>query len=909
MWVALKAPRRVRLSVWHGLQSDESGERLFTGPDPDFDSDGPPDDRLETVGTMRVGDHLHIAVVQAKTPSPLLPGRLYSYNLSFGDFESEVFEAADDLKSQVLLRDGVIKGAEHLALGYSQNFLPAFATCPTEITDLNVVHGSCRRINISKEDGLAWLDDLIHDNRADGLKRPHQLMMSGDQIYADDVALPMLPQLIERGRELLGPNEFLPMRNAPDTVVYHHADKAHLPAGMRHRLLDTESRFTTKDNHSHLISFGEYCAMYLFVWSNVLWDMGALQDFDDIVEEFAALPELPDNWLSIFKKREQDSDKVVPEAIMEPALRLLFSSEVDREERLKILKDEMRGDKDFRKNGGVLEGKPGDARGFDMQTLSSEKLANLPDAERERFAEIYEHADTLDEDGLKQFCILLSNLSEAYGGLFKKVFSEDVRKRQIERFHATLPKVRRALANVSTYMIFDDHEVTDDWNLNPMWRDRVLTTPLGRTIIRNGLVSYALFQGWGNDPDLFSEPDYSELLTKAGDIAPAGEPQSPPAEDADSLKRLDQLLGLNGGDPPIKWHFSVDGARHRVIALDNRTRRSFVTRVGPPGNVGLEAMKEQVPLGPLPAGLEVLIVIAPLPVIGPSLFDDLIAPLAYRAFDLFAQTDIEGMPGTNPDAIEAWVFDPNAFEALLKRLETYRRVVLLSGDVHYGASQQMSYWNKDDEEPARFAQFTSSGFRNVMPSYIQTLNQSFAILQRMARAPIDAERLAWDQDVPDTLIVPQGGNVPPTLRPKLAFSPVLIPTHGWPDGTDIARPTDWRWRMKVVVDERAEEERPEPSRLVPLSGELGPDFDAGYGEIAARHASQLEKANHTRQIIFNNNLGVVSFAGEGRTLTAIHELYSVDLEAADPRLPEVYARHEVPLNAPAEQPPKLPGET
>jgi hypothetical protein len=29
----------------------------------------------------------------------------------------------------------------------------------------------------------------------------------------------------------------------------------------------------------------------------------------------------------------------------------------------------------------------------------------------------------------------------------------------------TLPKVRRALANIPTYMILDDHDVTDDWNM------------------------------------------------------------------------------------------------------------------------------------------------------------------------------------------------------------------------------------------------------------------------------------------------------------------------------------------------------------------------------------------------------------------------------------------------------------
>ena len=40
---------------------------------------------------------------------------------------------------------GKIKGKPHLALGYTKSILPSFATCPTEITDLKLVHGSCRR--------------------------------------------------------------------------------------------------------------------------------------------------------------------------------------------------------------------------------------------------------------------------------------------------------------------------------------------------------------------------------------------------------------------------------------------------------------------------------------------------------------------------------------------------------------------------------------------------------------------------------------------------------------------------------------------------------------------------------------------------------------------------------------------
>jgi hypothetical protein len=86
----------------------------------------------------------------------------------------------------------------------------------------------------------------------------------------------------------------------------------------------------------------------------------------------------------------------------------------------------------------------------------------------------------------------------------------------------------------------------------------------------------------------------------------------------------------------------------------------------------------------------VLLVIAPLQVIGPPLLDELIAPAAYRVFDAKAyskkldpklQFGSRGMSGTDPDAIEAWAFDPLTLEAFLARLKPYGQVVLMSGDV------------------------------------------------------------------------------------------------------------------------------------------------------------------------------------------------------------------------------------
>src|SRR5262249_50891515 len=150
---------------------------------------------------------------------------------------------------------------------------------------------------------------------------------------------------------------------------------------------------------------------------------------------------------------------------------------------------------------------------------------------------------------------------------------------------------------------------------------------------------------------------------------------TPPTAEPPPAERINILFGLDGSaQPPIRWNYTVKCARHLLIALDNRTRRSFVSRLGPPGNIAIPAIAAQIPEGPLDAGIEAAIVIAPLPVVGPPVFDELVAPLSYRVYDMISffqegDANLKNMPGTNPDAIEAWAFDPKTFETLLKRLE------------------------------------------------------------------------------------------------------------------------------------------------------------------------------------------------------------------------------------------------
>ena len=376
---------------------------------------------------------------------------------------------------------------------------------------------------------------------------------------------------------------------------------------------------------------------------------------------------------------------------------------------------------------------------------------------------------------------------------------------------------------------------------------------------------------------------------------------------------------------PMTWHFTVDGPKHVVAALDNRTRRSYVAEIGPPGNVAPEALVDQLPRPPLPAGREVLVVIAPLQVIGPPVIDEVVAKAIYRIFDLVdseltdpaAVAGKRRMPGTNPDALETWAFDPITFEHLLARLAEHPRVVVLSGDVHNAASNVMSYWRGNADHPARIAQFTSSGFKNVMPVYLRALDRSAMLLQELVRARLGVERLAWTRPDSDLVLLPDGqteADLVAATRARLLRSPVLLATHGWPDGSsrlNDLKPPDWRWKVTPLIDDRPDAERPAPIRALPLDdaaieAQLADPATAfpAMRAVAARHQAALDRMRNTRQIMFRSNFGICRFEQDGDVVTAVNEVYT---SAVDPetQLPVLgpYMVHRASLGPEPEEPP------
>lgn len=788
VWLALAQPCTVTLRVWNGLES--SG----TTRDPAF---------IGRRDTRRLGDNLHIVVVT--TPGMYQPGQIFSY-----DIELASNGETKNLDQLELLKDGPVAGGiPHRALGYEPAMLPSFATCPPELTDLRIVHGSCRLPDNHRLDAMVWIDDLVADSRTSATRRPHQLVLSGDQIYADEPGSLFLTLVSDAGQALLGTH-----RDDSDDLVAkeeltvagkrYPCDSTHFPGGWRRDLVVDTALFTSIEADSHVIGLGEFAGYYLLAWANTLW---------------------PETYPT--------RDSLSPSA-------------------------------------------PPPIRGYPAKVKISDKR--------------------------------------------KEKFEEEYPKwiEYVQAFRDGLPFVRRALANISTYMILDDHDVTDDWNLTALWRDRAYSTDLGRTIVRNALVSYAMFQAWGNDPATFENGPNKALLDQIEKLNPPGVDTYP---DAPVATDIEQRLGLKGGESTVQWHYHVDCARHRLVVLDNRTRRGFVGRVTPPQNIIPSRIADQIPEGPLPAGLEVLVLVAPLVIFGPPVFDELLGSLAFRIGDLvtyFAKRNDanDRQPGTWPDAIESWAYAPESFEALLARLEPYKRVAVLSGDLHYASTQAMTYWKKQavppaqPEPPARFAQLISSAIKTEFEPHVVELSRVLAFAQKVYRDDIGIERLIYAEPDPKPVQLAPGKTLPRALRRRLLARPTLLPTEGWPEGTTETRPFDAAWRIEMIVDERPDAERPEAARSKPFTPAT-PAADvtktiAGYRAVAARQISQLDQASYRRQIIFGNNIAEIAFTRDADGLSVQQSLIALNVHQDPLNRPEVYAFHTVRLEPrPGEQPPTL----
>ena len=106
-------------------------------------------------------------------------------------------------------------------------------------------------------------------------KRPSVLFLTGDQIYADDVAGPLIQHLTEFGAHLLGWEE---------EIVGLNKKLTEIGPGERQQFISEHAKFTSENGGNHLISFGEFAAMYLISWNIQNWPL-LFQDIEFVAEK------------------------------------------------------------------------------------------------------------------------------------------------------------------------------------------------------------------------------------------------------------------------------------------------------------------------------------------------------------------------------------------------------------------------------------------------------------------------------------------------------------------------------------------------------------------------------------------------------------------------------------------------
>ena len=284
----------------------------------------------------------------------------------------------------------------------------------------------------------------------------------------------------------------------------------------------------------------------------------------------------------------------------------------------------------------------------------------------------------------------------------------------MDDFIAGLPQVQRLFAHIPTYMIFDDHDVTDDWNLTVGWEHAVDQNQFATQVIGNGLAAYWMCQGWGNKPESFDETfieqakqlfvDQPRVLKQTHDVEQTNSETGDAAtthsvSDIEPNKHRAFIEMLSRFE---EWHYTIDTSP-KVIVLDTRTRRwrSESRMNKPSGLMDWEALIEfQHQL----MHQDKVVIVSAAPMFGVKFIETL-----------------QKMATTigKPLVIDAenWMAHPGSANTLISiftHTKTPTNFVVLSGDVHYSFAYDIKLRYRRNSP--NIYQITCSGIKNQFPA-------------------------------------------------------------------------------------------------------------------------------------------------------------------------------------------------
>jgi PhoD-like phosphatase len=312
------------------------------------------------------------------------------------------------------------------------------------------------------------------------------------------------------------------------------------------------------------------------------------------------------------------------------------------------------------------------------------------------------------------------------------------------------PANRWLLSTLPSAMIFDDHDIRDDWNTSWSWRQEMEATSWWRDRVIGGLASYWVYQHLGNlgPEDRAADEVWQQIASYDG----AGE--------LDLTDELDALAARADQEPDsYRWSYARDfDTQARLVVIDSRA-----ARVLEPDRRSMLDDQERAWLdGQMRGDVDHLLIGTSLPyLLAPGLhhiesFSESIAEGAWGRFGTWL-----GERSRATADLEHWAAFQRGFrdvaEMVLevgagRRGRAPRTITFLSGDVHH--SYVAEAWPRNGMVASRILQAVCSPIRNPLPTVMQGFTAAAArrvtglagrLMSVSGRVPLEPIRWAVTQ--------------------------------------------------------------------------------------------------------------------------------------------------------------------
>ncbi|MEV4992375.1 alkaline phosphatase D family protein [Streptomyces niveus] len=272
------------------------------------------------------------------------------------------------------------------------------------------------------------------------------------------------------------------------------------------------------------------------------------------------------------------------------------------------------------------------------------------------------------------------------------------------------PQVRWLLSTVPSCMIFDDHDVIDDWNTSASWLAEMRTRPWWQERILSGLMSYWVYQHLGNlsPAELAADKLYAAVRAES-----------------DGTERLREFAVEADADPAcVRWSYRRDFGRTRLLMVDTRAARVLAEghrEILDPDEA--RWVRDQALTDP--GDRDHLLIGTSLPWLLPPLVHDAESwNAALVGGERGPRWARFGEKLRRAADLEHWAAFPTSFEKLASLLaevgsgpDAPATVCVLSGDVHHAYVAE-PLW-RTDQPRSRVVQLTCSPVHNSIPLSIR----------------------------------------------------------------------------------------------------------------------------------------------------------------------------------------------